>query len=137
MTELKTAIEIFTQADDARKVAIEDLDKLVSEEMQRRQTVAELHELIDMLPVSYPGIRRVYEAIERALTPSPDRPGMIALKPGDCVRCGDVYVDGLGTTHVVDQRGIVLGQFVGGYKILSSHTRSWFRLKDNSASPPA
>jgi hypothetical protein len=61
---MKQAIQRFNWALQEFKEATAALHPYVEEELAKRNTVDELQELIDILPKTYIGIRRIYEKIE-------------------------------------------------------------------------
>ncbi len=65
---LKLAINGFERAAKEFKKATAELNVEVQEEINRRNTVESLQELVESLPVSYIGCRRIYEKIERLIT---------------------------------------------------------------------
>lgn len=62
---LQQAIADHEQAKAALRVYNNALDTAVQPYLSRCKTVEDYHRLIDMLPSSYPGVRRMYEAIIR------------------------------------------------------------------------
>lgn len=62
---MKLSIEAFNRSFLMFKNTSDELDIEVQSEVIKMNTVEELQELVDSLPKSYIGCRRIYEKIER------------------------------------------------------------------------
>lgn len=62
---MQLEINAFEDAYYLLKAKTKELDDKVTVEIDKRKTVDELQELVDLLPRGYPGVRRVFEKIYR------------------------------------------------------------------------